>query len=377
MMDISRPASPLVGSPSPAPTAPTSLPARLRLPVHLGRPDEKEISVDVLRSIDPVLAEVPVDYIRDHLADIGPEYVVFIYSSSTIYADHLLRIIKNLKLAHICLPTSATRLPSELEVIVDDLVTDLPSHILAIVPRASSSNGGRRIALHLTHSIVLGTHCASLPPNVFDRKAIRTVEDSTNLTVPVIPLSLPHVESFPLLHFYLYTKNHIGLITSLIQLPPTALGLVPSAAGMPKQSTGDIAHKLARMFTPTALGDIVARTHGVWANACALGVYDDNLWTAIDFCWTLATEALKVVSNAQFPGQELKVAPTTEKHELSMSHSRTLSSDSTIGPNTSIASITMEDAPMTLEELGPAPTKAASPPTPTPSEEEKEVEEAL
>jgi len=34
--------------------------------------------------------------------------------------------------------------------------------------------------------------------------------------------------------------------------------------------------------------------HGLWRNVCALGVFDDNLWNAMDLAWEVLLTAIAI-----------------------------------------------------------------------------------
>jgi hypothetical protein len=189
------------------------------------------------------------------------------------------------------------QLPKELEVIVQDMTSDLPTHVLAIIPRKPPVSlpflptpPQRKISLHLSHDLLLALHCSSIPAEPLLARPRPTLPDSgaesTNLTLPVVPLALPDPSTFQLLHYYIYTKNLNALIASLIPLQPAII----------RQGLPTISATLARTFTPTALAATAGRIHGVWANACSLGVWEEEMWDAIDLCWEAVMGALKNVA---------------------------------------------------------------------------------
>ena len=49
--------------------------------------------------------------------------------------------------------------------------------------------------------------------------------------------------------------------------------------------------------------------HGIWQNTCALGIFDDVLWGAINFAWKLSVTSLAVATKK--PG----VFESYEKYE--------------------------------------------------------------
>ena len=225
----------------------------------------------------------------------------------------LSRIMKTLKQAQISLKSGgdAPHLPSTLEVQMSDLTSDLPTHVLAVFPRLapSGSTAKPKVSLHLTHSIILGTHCASIPVAQLARKASQTVSETTTYTLPVIPVVLPDPNRFSVLHFFLYTHSALGLLSSLLPLPPNLTQSQSQTTSSPTPSLDipTISAHLARTYTPTILGEIAAHIHGVWANACSLGVWEESLWDTIDLCWAAVIGAYKLIALHQAPSEPTKL----------------------------------------------------------------------
>jgi hypothetical protein len=141
-----------------------------------------------------------------------------------------------------------------------------------------------------SHHLVLLASCALLPALPASRPGAPT---------PVVPLSLPSAETFSLLHTYLYTHATPQLLSALLglQLPPSALAGPSDARRGGSQLVGQLAHGLvgAAAGDLARLMSIAKRINGVWKNACALGVYDLELWDGLDLAWDAVLGAMNLV----------------------------------------------------------------------------------
>ncbi|KZV99041.1 hypothetical protein EXIGLDRAFT_746365 [Exidia glandulosa HHB12029] len=227
---------------------------RLRLPQTLPRPVLKDIDADTLAAISTKLAGVHLEYIRDILREAGPI---------------LLEAARNGQPA---LPTTLTK---KLDVIVED---DMPTHMLAVW---SKSQAARQVKLFSAHDVLFAATCAHLPPlPASKQRALVGTEDK----LPVVTLCIPHLPTFGILHEYLYTHDINRLLVSLL---PTH-----TAAGVPiPPSPQAYANACSRHVLMQHIGSV----HGLWSNACALGVFDEELWNAIDKSWALLLAALQPV----------------------------------------------------------------------------------
>ncbi|KAJ7846111.1 clampless1 Clp1 protein [Mycena olivaceomarginata] len=226
-----------------------------RLPKDLLRPPFQEISTETLFSVEPELGvDTPdIEYIRDVMEDIGAGLLRAVVST---VADP---------------PKDA--LPAEITITVTDH-SDFPppTHMLAIHGRAAKeapSTSRRQVTLVPAHSVILALHCARLPkltPSPSPPAYTSDSEGCNQLVVPVQPLCLPSPATFSLLSSFLYTKRKL-----------------PAFAG-----------RLAGTYTAQALLLHVNSVHGLWQNACVLGVYVDELWDAIDLAWEVLLTAMAI-----------------------------------------------------------------------------------
>jgi len=54
-------------------------------------------------------------------------------------------------------------LPKELSIIVNDLSSDMPTHMFAVFSSRQPATSRRRVTLFPAHNLVFATHCANLP----------------------------------------------------------------------------------------------------------------------------------------------------------------------------------------------------------------------
>ncbi|KIJ36194.1 hypothetical protein M422DRAFT_782340 [Sphaerobolus stellatus SS14] len=211
----------------------------LRIPKHLPRAPVRYINPALLPE---ELRHVSMDYIQDCLVEIGP---VLFDSAKSVVAD-----------------PPRNELPCQLEVQYDNKGqnTESPSHLFAIHSKTSTA-----VSLFPIHAIVFTSHCANLPA----LPASRTIFTKGSVTLPVVPLRIPHPASFPTLMHYLYTKKIDQLVASLLPNP------------------------IADDVSMHTLLNQIGRVYGLWMNAVALGVCEDKIWPAVDDVWVKLLDALQ------------------------------------------------------------------------------------
>ncbi|KAH9947782.1 hypothetical protein B0H21DRAFT_691288 [Amylocystis lapponica] len=240
------------------------------LPRILERPALKEIAEGSLAAIEPGLANMPLEYIQDGLKAVS---------------ENMLKVLRGIRTE----PTGSA-LPPRMDVVVDDLSRDMPTHMLAVWSR-QPTNGATRVTLYPTHHIVLAAHCATLPPLSPSKPASPSAAGET-IALPIVPLGIPHAPSFPRLHTYLYNKNAQELLGSLIPtIPPSRASNESDAIFFARYSA-----KLAATFTPNILLGHALAVNGLWRNACALGIFDRGLWHVIDLAWSVLLDSLAISS---------------------------------------------------------------------------------
>ncbi|KAM5546137.1 hypothetical protein V8D89_000263 [Ganoderma adspersum] len=291
---------------APTPKQAEVQPDTLNLPRFLRRPPPVVWPVDFDRAnIDACSQElegVDFDYIMQGLEVAGPSMW------------HLV------KTAHIDRTSMGRRaaLPDEVNVIIADhatlrtpanLVPSHPTHVLAVwelphahpVHRKSSAvaDARRKVSLIPVHNLVLAMHCAKwfkLGPNNTSETPVIDPQGlpGTQITLPVVPLAVPHPESFLLLLQALYTHKASWLMDQLVPVQKPAVAFPSPANPAPENphyilETG---RRLAARYTPSALLEMVGTVVGLWQNAVYLGVSDRRLWTAMDWSYDMLLTGL-------------------------------------------------------------------------------------
>jgi hypothetical protein len=190
-------------------------------------------------------------------------------------------------------PTSNV-LPRELAAVVNDLSSDMPTHMLAVYCRHVPAATKRRVTLFPIHSIILATHCANLPILLTSEVVCPDVAGST-ISVPVVPLCIPAPDVFPQLSTFLYTKRVDHLLASLLPCPaPHPLYRDDPTSESVFALLHQFSNKLATSYSAQTLLTHAMAVNGLWRNACALGIDDAKLWCALDVAWEVLITALAV-----------------------------------------------------------------------------------
>ncbi|KZV99003.1 hypothetical protein EXIGLDRAFT_712565 [Exidia glandulosa HHB12029] len=242
-------------------------PSRLyvKFPTTLARPVFAPIDCDSLAAINSDLAKVDIGYLREKLQAKGASMLAGLEKTKPVPADGL---------------------PKELDVVINDLSAEVPTHMLAVWSKEPHPAGQRRpVGLFPVHDVMLAANCAHLPAFPASIPPPPLTEGDT-IRVPVVPLCVPHRASFGILQNYIYTRKAELVLAHLIPKPPT---------GVPRMQVTQV---VGESLTPAALATYLMRIHGFWSNVCALGVFDDALWRVIDFAWGFVMDALKHAGNS-------------------------------------------------------------------------------
>lgn len=216
--------------------------------------------------------------------------VSYLYQCPLLYCccySSLLQGIASVVTEASSVPSSG--LPSRIDVAYRDAGGIPPTHILAAI----NPKQGKGFLFPI-HELVIVSQCANLPPlPPSDAKPTTRANHSVTLTLPVIPVTLPHPESFGLLHDYLYTKRHDRLVASLLPLPYSALPPIDMSVPVTKRN---LSAALAKTFTLHALVERARAIHGFWSNLCTLGVADEPLWKSLEIAWGILIEGMGMAS---------------------------------------------------------------------------------
>ncbi|KAH9484426.1 hypothetical protein JR316_0003908 [Psilocybe cubensis] len=252
---MNRPAQPqsLLTQP---PVQPRS--GRVSIRAHLPRPAPLAIDEEELRKACPGLGDTPLTYAREGLKHL----------STHMYAGVQGAIPQHHR----------SQLPDELQVLLSDPISHgsiCPTHILAITSSLPSSSS-RKYTLFPAHQLVLGAFCASLPHFPSSAAAYPLPPSSSpSVTLPVVRLALPAPAQFGLLLWYLYVQDAERLRRSLLPA-----GWDADVGGMMQRATV---------------------VHGLWANACALGVVDAQVFEVVQQVWRVVLEAIAKATGAPMP----------------------------------------------------------------------------
>ncbi|KAI9056480.1 hypothetical protein FKP32DRAFT_1468529 [Trametes sanguinea] len=275
-----------------------SVAQKLNIPRRLARPAFAEPSRDAVARIDPSLAGVPLEYIRRTLAG---------NANQMLTALSLLAVPSSLPCAHLPPTIDAPVRPSSQ---TPDL-SAFPTHVLAILSSRSSATTPTMASFADRSSLPASTTVPLYPASALVLAA---------LTLPIVPLTIPNPEAFPLLHAYLHTMRPDTLLASL--LPALASSLpqmsgASSSAGSNKvvyvaQFSADRLTRLAHGLAGAALqrsgsqsgamGVLMAHVkvvNGLWQDVCALGVFDAELWGVMDLAWEVVLAAMTKVSEGR------------------------------------------------------------------------------
>ncbi len=279
--------------PSP-PTQSSTIP--ITFPLYLGRPEYVEVPKTSIAAIDPDLAKTDLNYIRDTLmaGTMGPRYVYPPMQRSVTDLISLLfsmyQVLRKYTAKDKDLLSKGT-LPREISIIVEDMTSISPTHMMAIhgPPPKNATDSKTKITLFPVHSLILAAHCAKLPPFPLFNKETST--SSTNLpsqdiVLPVRPLFLHSPKTFPILLEYLYLKRNEVLLRHLIPI------MLPASLIEEPDKHESFARVLGNKFSVQGLIQHMTIVHGRWQNACALGGFDDTLWDTMDFAWKLLLMSL-------------------------------------------------------------------------------------
>jgi len=171
-------------------------------------------------------------------------------------------------------------------------------------------SGYATVPLYPANALVLATHCTLLPSLPRSRPSNKTAV----VTLPIVPLAVPSVETYQFLHEYLHTKRPDVLLRNLLQ--PLA-SLIPTADAPSTSSTKavymsqfsnkhlySLAQQLASLAysrggsqgAATPLMALARVVNGLWRNTCALGIFDPELWAVMDLAWEVILAALTHVA---------------------------------------------------------------------------------
>ncbi|KAF7319320.1 hypothetical protein HMN09_00269600 [Mycena chlorophos] len=221
-------------------------PSKLRLPLTLQRPVLGEVN---LAPSHPHLANVPPQYVRDQLPELLPGM-----SAALASVNHV---------------AQTSRLPKHIQLEENDTVSAYPpTHILAVYDDAPLPAGTstRPVSLIAIHDLVFASHCSRFP-------VLRSFTSPSPLSIPVVPIRVPSLETFSTLRGYLYSQQP---------------SILRAALKTPCEADGDLLRLAAH----------ARKIYGLWQNACLLGLVDARAFEVIEESWERVLDAMKACSSA-------------------------------------------------------------------------------
>lgn len=262
------------------------------LPTRLARPVAKEVSKSALAAVAPELEDTPAQYVREALELLGTRMLAVLASTVTSPVN----------------ATNSSSLPNSVSVTtilpVSESYDLLPTHMLAVHSSTSTPLAGpskpRKVTLFPAHATVLAANCANLPAlprsiattTDLRESSIQGLGKEVDASLPLVPLALPSPETFAQLSTFLYTRRADQLLASLMPSAPSS-----STPSTSTDSLDAYATQLSSLPRPTLLAHAL-RVHGLWKNACALGVHDAKLWSVIDSAWTVLVRSMSIGESA-------------------------------------------------------------------------------
>ncbi|KAG1767623.1 hypothetical protein EV702DRAFT_1254392 [Suillus placidus] len=205
--------------------------ASVSLPRRLAQSEITEIPVSTLQAVAPELVHTHIDSIHEGLECLGPD---------------MLRVLAGIKAE----PVSNVLL-KELSIIVNDVSSDMPTHMFAVFSSHQPAPACRRVTLFPAHNFIFATHCVNLPILPTQTPAIAECAGQ-EIKVPVLSICL-------------YTKRIDDFIGSLMPLPtPPQLYRDDPTTVMPLLT--QFAQKITDTYTAKALLQHIAKVHGTWCN---------------------------------------------------------------------------------------------------------------
>lgn len=286
------------------PAKPSPRTRQVQLPKTLPRPVIATPDFDALAEIDSELEGVPSAYIIEKLEALRARYVLLLYP-----VEFCIRLTRPSDFRFVAgaasvSPVSTIQSPNftdiELRVNNNAGVGILPTHMFAVTNSTRS-----KATLYPCHHLLFASQCANLPRMRQSSPASDSDDeerDSSRITLPIVPIYLPSPETFPIVREFLYTRAFDRLLSTLLPLPSSDLPPVPTTPNvsvLPALSTA-----LANTFAPAGLLERARTIHGVWSNACTLGIADESLWKCLDTAWSVIIDAL-ALSTGQLPASKL------------------------------------------------------------------------
>ncbi|KAF8128587.1 hypothetical protein EV363DRAFT_1297594 [Boletus edulis] len=244
------------------------------LPRYLSRPSFRQVTKATIASVAPELADTELGYIHQGLQCLGPR---------------MLQVLAGVKAE-----PSSNVLPLKLDVVVNDLSSDMPTHMLGVYSRHVPAAAKRRVTLFPIHNIILATHCANLPI-LPPSNVTRPDAAGATISLPMVPLCIQRRKSS---HSFPCSSTRSASTTCLhpsfpARFPTRSTVTIPRAR-LSSRFSSRFSDGLATSHSAETLFTHAMRVNGLWRNVCALGINDTKLWCALDVAWEVLMNALAV-----------------------------------------------------------------------------------
>lgn len=173
----------------------------------------------------------------------------------------------------------------------------------------------RTVDLYPTHAAIWAAYCANLPQmheSPMKLKVYRAADERVTrafvLRLPIVPIPVPHPESFYAIMLFVYTYRKSVLINALlpiIALPPDS-GMEPPADILIARH----ARALAERCDLLRLCQLAKNVHGAYHNMIALGIVETRMWDALEHAWATVLAAMDLVETGAVVAAAA-AAPTT------------------------------------------------------------------
>ncbi|KAI4519947.1 hypothetical protein GGG16DRAFT_50382 [Schizophyllum commune] len=166
---------------------------------------------------------------------------------------------------------------------------NLPTHVLAITQQDGNASAPPIIVPFNMPRFAQGfrTELITAP----DEPATTYSAATQIATVPVVPLTVPHAASIPLLMLFgLGLEAEPNMLAARL-LPPHVIEEFPNAAAMAQ---------VLSQLGDDLFNRVVRYNKGLWANVLALGLRDAQLTGLVQTAWNVAAEARRM--RQQWPG---------------------------------------------------------------------------
>ncbi|TRM66894.1 hypothetical protein BD626DRAFT_397214 [Schizophyllum amplum] len=172
--------------------------------------------------------------------------------------------------------------------------SNLPTHVFAISQQDSASSSHIIVPFDITmyeKGFRVGINSPS-DPDATPPKTHKTEDSNEVITLPVVPLAVPHAASIPLLLLFgLGLETQPNTLASRL-LPPHVIEEFPNAAAMAQ---------VLSQLGDDLFNRVVRYNKGIWANVLALGLRDTQIMGLVQTAWNVTAEARR--TKQQWPGR--------------------------------------------------------------------------